>query len=135
MIKMLTATKRRFRYKWLKKQDPDYSAVKQCLKVSKSRIFDFNNKVNVLGWSLQWILPILVLKRNDHLCSVYLSFFSPSVISTKLRSNSICWSLLLNCKKVKCEIILPDDSGIKKNCDCHHHLYLYSMMTVSIRID
>jgi len=44
------------------------------LKVLKSRILDFNNKVNVLGWSIQWIQQILVLKRNDHRCSVYHSF-------------------------------------------------------------
>ena len=43
-------------------------------KVSKSRILDFNNKVNVLGWSIQWIQQILVLKQNDYLCSVYHSF-------------------------------------------------------------
>ena len=37
-------------------------------------ILDFNNKVNVLGWSIQWIQQILMLKRNDHLCSTYHSF-------------------------------------------------------------
>jgi len=44
------------------------------LKVSKSIILDFNNKVNVLGWSVHWIKQILVLKQNDHLCRVYHSY-------------------------------------------------------------
>jgi len=37
-------------------------------------IQSFNNKVNVLSWSIQWIQQILVLKQNDHLCSLYHSF-------------------------------------------------------------
>jgi len=53
-----------------------YSIQYTCtwLKVSKSWTLDFNNKVYVLGWSIQWIQQILVLKQNDHLCSVYQSF-------------------------------------------------------------
>jgi len=43
-------------------------------KVSKSRILDFNNNVNALGWSIQWSQQILVLKQTDHLSSVYHSF-------------------------------------------------------------
>ena len=39
------------------------------LKVSKSRILDFNNKVNVLDLSIHWILQILVLKHNDRFFS------------------------------------------------------------------
>ena len=84
-----------------------YSIQYTCtlLKVSKSRILDFNNKVNVFGWSIQWIQQITVLKRNDHLCSVYRyhSFIHKvhCISLTYLRSNSICLSLLLNCMKVK----------------------------------
>jgi len=44
------------------------------LKVSKSWILDFNNKVNVFDWSIQWILQILVLKHNDR--------FSPQITSS-----------------------------------------------------
>ena len=58
------------------------------LKVLKSIILYFNNKVNVLNWSKQWILQMLVIKHNDR--------FPPKIISsTWLRSNSIGLSLLL----------------------------------------
>jgi len=51
----------------------EYSIKYTCtwLKVSKSRNLDFNNKVNVLCWSIHWIQQKLVLTQNDHLCSVY----------------------------------------------------------------
>jgi len=97
------------------------------LKVSKSRILDFNNKVNVLDWSIQWILQILVLKHNDH-------FFPQIRSSTELRSNSICLSYLLNCMKIKCETNSFGSGLFVVFCSCHRHLYRYSMMTVSIRI-
>ena len=37
----------------------------------KIKNLDFNNKVNVLCWSIHWIQQKLVLTQNDHLCSVY----------------------------------------------------------------
>jgi len=50
------------------------------LKVSKSRILDFNNKVNVLDWSIQWILQILVLLGPES--SLFLQL-SPSSVSVQ----------------------------------------------------
>jgi len=51
-----------------------YSIQYTCtwLKVSKSNILDFNNRVNGLGWSIQWIQQILVLKQNNHMCTIVL---------------------------------------------------------------
>ena len=60
----------------------------------KTKILDLNNKGNVLDWSIQWILQILVLKHNDR-------FFPQIISSTYLRSNSICLRFLLNCIKIK----------------------------------
>ena len=57
---------------------------------------DLNNKVNVLDWSIQLILQILVLKHN-------IQFFPQIISSTYLRSNSICLRFLLNCMKIKYE--------------------------------
>jgi len=50
------------------------------LKVSKSRILDFNNKVKVLDWSWLWIQQILGLKWNDHLRSVFYSFIHKELV-------------------------------------------------------
>jgi len=62
-----------------------------------------NNKVNGLGWSIQWIQQILLLKQTDCLCKCVPYFYSPSISSTFLRSNSVCLNRLFNCLKVNCE--------------------------------
>jgi len=72
------------------------------LKVSKARILDFNNKVNVLGWSIQWNQQILVLKQNDHLCSVYHRFIHKVLVQHNKDQTQYAL-VLLYCIKVKCK--------------------------------
>jgi len=74
-----------------------YSIRYRCtwLKISKLRILYFNNKVNALGWSIQWIQLIRVLKQNDCLCSVYHSCIFKVLVQHS--SNSICLSMKVKC--------------------------------------
>ena len=100
------------------------------LRFQNQELLISTTKSECFCWSLQWIQQILMLKRIDHLCSVYHSFiYKVFVHSTQLRSNLICLSLLLNCIKVKCETNRFRFGTIRD-----HHMYWYNMMIVSIRI-
>jgi len=53
---------------------------------------------------------ILVLKQNDPLCSVYYSQSISSTYNYDQTQNALVF--FINCMKIKCEFILPDDSII-----------------------
>jgi len=67
------------------------------LKVSKSIILYFNNKVNVLDWSIQWILQMLVLKHKY--CALFSTNYKFNIIRIKLNM----LKSFVNCIKIKCE--------------------------------
>ena len=86
------------------------------LKVSKSIILYFNNKVNVLNRSIQWILQMLVQKHNDR-------FFPKNYKYNIFKIKLNMFKSFVYCMKIKCKTNIFESGIVVVFCSCHHQLY------------